>query len=515
MPLRPLLTGKVVSAAVYASVLGGALLFPAFSTSARADIYHAVAPGDTLAGIAARYHVETDQLRLANNLKETGGDAALGSMLLRVPGVDEKKFGAAALSNLAAAPGAPASKIENAGFGGSVFPASQPATGTIGKSVVETIREGDSWELIADRYQKAGHDVSVESLKRKNNFAALPAPGATVLVPLGQVTFGTPYAASFAPQISPAATNFPRPTITASAASAPRALDGGAFVSGEIDLPMASEAPSEAPVYQAPNTPKPVVRGNLASRGGFGPLTRNTLGGGVRVMGEGEEAAAPPASRSRFSSATASIAHVAQVASNGARIRRLPQSSAVTLYKCPVGTQLAVLKQSGEWSAVLMSDRSTGWVPAKYLRVTSQTVDVSSQIITTGSPGGAVAYNGYTGENPFVSQALAWLGTPYRYGGTSRRGIDCSSLVQHAFAANGYRLPRTAAQQAMIGSGVEPANLQAGDRLYFSASGSRVDHTGLYMGNGLFVHASGSGRQVMVSNLFEPRNWNIFVGARR
>jgi cell wall-associated NlpC family hydrolase len=60
-----------------------------------------------------------------------------------------------------------------------------------------------------------------------------------------------------------------------------------------------------------------------------------------------------------------------------------------------------------------------------------------------------------------------------------------------------------------------PAQLRAGDRLYFSASGSRVDHTGLYMGDGLFVHASGSGRQVMVSNLFTPRNWNIFVGARR
>ena len=162
-----------------------------------------------------------------------------------------------------------------------------------------------------------------------------------------------------------------------------------------------------------------------------------------------------------------------------------------------------------------MSDRSTGWVPTKYLQTTSQTVDVSSQIVTSQGAGGSASYKGYNGENPMVSQALKWLGTRYRYGGTTRNGIDCSALVQNSFKACGYNLPRTAAQQATVGSAVEPAQLRSGDRLYFSASGTRIDHTGLYMGNGLFVHASGSGRQVMVSNLYEPRNWNIFVGARR
>jgi cell wall-associated NlpC family hydrolase len=170
-----------------------------------------------------------------------------------------------------------------------------------------------------------------------------------------------------------------------------------------------------------------------------------------------------------------------------------------------------------------MSDRSTGWVPTRYLRFTGSEVDISAQLAARSAALSNPNYNRFTGDSsgnyssnvPAVSYALGWLGTPYRYGGTSRRGIDCSSLVQQAFGAAGRRLPRTAAQQATVGQPVDPSNLQAGDRLYFSASGTRIDHTGLYIGNGQFVHASGRGRGVIVSNLADPHQWNIFVGARR
>jgi cell wall-associated NlpC family hydrolase len=182
---------------------------------------------------------------------------------------------------------------------------------------------------------------------------------------------------------------------------------------------------------------------------------------------------------------------------------------------------MAVTQQNGTWSAVLMSDRSTGWVPTKYLRFTGASVDISSQVLMNAAAArsrstSGLAINGnWNSDHPMVAQALTWLGTRYVYGGTGRNGIDCSALVQTAFRANGVRLPRTAAQQARVGMPVDAQNLQPGDRLYFSASGRRIDHTGLYMGNGLFVHASGSGRGVIVSRLSDSRNWNIFVGARR
>jgi cell wall-associated NlpC family hydrolase len=497
------------------SALCGALLFPLtlLSPPAHADVYHAVAAGDTLSSVAAKYHVSVDTLRTANGLKDISENSALGAMLLKVPGVEDQKVPLALPANY----GTPDTAQ---GFGGSSFERTAMAsgTGTIAKSVPETVRPGDTWESIAARYQASGHDVTVDSLRRRNNYAEVPAAGQTVMVPLGQVAYSLP-----APKYAP------RTSVTASAQTAPppsepdpnetRVLAGGVVASGEMDLPFAQVGTTGTPVYRAPNNIRTVVpnRGTLGARGGYGEMARAAVGGEVRVLNQTEEAKAPPAPAPRAASAKPQyIAQVARVVSTGAQIRRLPQTSAVSLFRCAAGTQVAVLKEQNGWSAILMSDRSTGWLPSKYLKGTGQTVDVSTQIVTNPGPGGKVNYGSAAGsENPMVSQALRWLGTPYRYGGTSRRGIDCSSLVQQSFAACGYRLPRTAAQQATIGSAVDPSNLQAGDRLYFSASGTRIDHTGLYMGNGLFVHASGSGRQVMVSNLFEPRNWNIFVGARR
>ena len=540
------------------SVLCGALLFPlTFSTLiARADVYHAVAAGDTLSSVARKYHVQLDVLRAANNLKDTAEAAPLGAMLLRVPGVNEPQTSTSALQGLpiATAVGldsarmAPTDSGISSTFGASTYtPANYGSrnysagsgnasnVGVLGKAMVETVRQGDTWEVVAARYQAAGHDVTAETLRRRNNYTDLPAPGGTIIVPLAQAPISVPAgsaATAYTPRTSfssvaqtapPAADgatyNAGSGSITSNGiTSTMRTLDGGVVASGEVEMPFAHEALGGEPVYQAPNSAKAVSRGNLGSRGGFGVLTRGGAGAGdVRILTPNEEATAPPAPQGRATSQTSTLAHVAQVASVGARIRRLPEASAATLYNCAVGTQLAILKENNGWSAILMSDRSVGWVPSRYLHQTSQTVDVSTQIVANPGPGGQVTgfARSYAGENPMVAQALAWLGTPYHYGGTGRRGIDCSSLVQHAFAACGYSLPRTAAQQASVGSPVDPANLHSGDRLYFSASGSRIDHTGLYMGNGLFVHASGSGRQVMVSNLFEPRNWNIFVGARR
>jgi cell wall-associated NlpC family hydrolase len=263
----------------------------------------------------------------------------------------------------------------------------------------------------------------------------------------------------------------------------------------------------------------------LASRGYFPSPELD----GARVLGRNEDA--PVVSNSPRSRMAASniagrvqnspLARVAMVAQRGARIRRLPESSAATLYQCTTGTELAVTQQNGTWSAVLMSDRSTGWVPTRYLRFTGASVDISSQVLTNAAAARSRGTNGlalkgnWNSDHPMVAHALSWLGTRYVYGGTGRNGIDCSALVQTSFRANGIRLPRTAAQQARVGMPVDAQNLQPGDRLYFSASGRRIDHTGLYMGNGLFVHASGSGRGVIVSRLTDSRNWNIFVGARR
>ncbi len=498
----------------------------------RADVYHAVAQGETLASVAAKYRVSAGDLRLANGLK--GQDnSALPAMLLRVPGVQEGS--APMLANMTQS-ATPAKAQTSTNFGSSSLGgAATTGTGFIARTMSETVRAGDSWDSIATRYNAAGYEVSAASLRNRNNGVALVA-GTTVVVPLDKTNYAAPATTAATPGAAQriATTSRAFPTIATVAQktpsiitpnAAPRSLGDGVYASGEANLPVARDAtPTQAPVFGA-GSRGAAARGNLASRGGYGQLARTAIGGGVQILTPGQDAPAPQrgiagdvaGATSQPVVTGAGLARVADVALAGATIRRIPEPSAAMLFKCPQGSQLAVLSSKGAWSAVLMSDHSTGWVPTKYLRMTDQTVDVTQQLRPTQGPGGSAVYNvgQYSTRSKTVAQALRWLGTRYVYGGTGRRGIDCSAMIQNSFASCGIKLPRTAATQAKVGTPVAPENLQPGDRLYFSASGTRIDHTGLYMGDGLFVHASGSGRKVMVSKLFQGRNWNIFVGARR
>ena len=105
-----------------------------------------------------------------------------------------------------------------------------------------------------------------------------------------------------------------------------------------------------------------------------------------------------------------------------------------------------------------------------------------------------------------LSEAESYLGTPYRFGGTSRSGIDCSAFVLSVFgAAAGMDLPRVAAQQSQEGDSVEKTELQKGDLVFFSHRGSRISHVGIVEdvtpeGEVKFIHAATS-KGVMVSSL--------------
>jgi cell wall-associated NlpC family hydrolase len=96
--------------------------------------------------------------------------------------------------------------------------------------------------------------------------------------------------------------------------------------------------------------------------------------------------------------------------------------------------------------------------------------------------------------------ALQQVGAPYRYGGASPDGFDCSGLVQYAYRQAGRSLPRTTGQLWDFTVPVKRANLQPGDLLFFSISG-RMQHVGLYLGDNRFVHAPKSGRTVSVASL--------------
>lgn len=111
-----------------------------------------------------------------------------------------------------------------------------------------------------------------------------------------------------------------------------------------------------------------------------------------------------------------------------------------------------------------------------------------------------------------LEEAKTYLGVPYRYGGTTRRGIDCSAFVLSVFgAATGVSLPRVAASQAQEGEKIAKEDLQKGDLIFFS-KGSRISHVGIVEevtpeGDIKFIHAATS-KGVMITTLNDSTYWN-------
>lgn len=135
--------------------------------------------------------------------------------------------------------------------------------------------------------------------------------------------------------------------------------------------------------------------------------------------------------------------------------------------------------------------------------------------------GSAVADAGTSAVEGVVQVALDAMGTPYRWGGSSANGYDCSGLVHFAYGQQGVVLPRRSIDQARAGSEVPRAldSLRPGDILTFgSGRGDAVTHVGLYVGEGRFIHSGSTGVQVSRLSEADPYGawWHSrWVGARR
>ncbi len=103
-------------------------------------------------------------------------------------------------------------------------------------------------------------------------------------------------------------------------------------------------------------------------------------------------------------------------------------------------------------------------------------------------------------KSRLLSQYKEWKGAPYRYGGTSRDGVDCSAFVQNTFYSQlGYKLPRTTHSQIKVGFKIAKPDLKVGDIVFFN-TGSNSLHNGIYIGKSEFIHASSS-KGVTISSL--------------
>jgi hypothetical protein len=131
------------------------------------------------------------------------------------------------------------------------------------------------------------------------------------------------------------------------------------------------------------------------------------------------------------------------------------------------------------------------------------------------TPASASTLAGTPAPSVVASVVRTFIGWPYRLGGDSAHGLDCSALVQRAFRIVGVKLPRTALRQFLQGCAVAREELTAGDLVFFRGARRfrRIGHVGIYIGQGHFVHASRHG--VAIASL-EGAHWaRRFAGARR
>lgn len=113
-----------------------------------------------------------------------------------------------------------------------------------------------------------------------------------------------------------------------------------------------------------------------------------------------------------------------------------------------------------------------------------------------------------------VERAKTAIGTPYVRGGTSMSGFDCSGFVQWAYKSVGVKLPRTAREQSVQGTPIDFDEMEAGDIVAFRHP-RRGYHTGIYVGDGKFIHSPRRGKTVEITSLSDPYFSSTFLGARR
>jgi len=131
----------------------------------------------------------------------------------------------------------------------------------------------------------------------------------------------------------------------------------------------------------------------------------------------------------------------------------------------------------------------------------------------TGAPVATKAEESIKDRLLRVAQRM--LAVPYRFGGTTLWGIDCSGFVQKTFAFLNLDLPRTAREQYKEGVTVAKSDLSPGDLVFFRTYAKYASHVGIYLGDNRFVHASSRDRKVTIDSLDEPYYTKHYLGAKR
>ena len=247
--------------------------------------------------------------------------------------------------------------------------------------------------------------------------------------------------------------------------------------------------------------------------------------GALLVVPAAETTASPPAPAP---APLAVSARLGRMMASSTDVYRLPDPRSQWVGRVKQDEKVAIVSQWQGWFAIVMGDGSQAYVPQVHVEVLPfQVQTVLAQPPAPEPPaalpvppadsatlGGLLPDAGSALARAVIEEAFRYQGTRYVWGGNSTSGIDCSGLVKNCFATQGIQLPRRASEQARIGQEVPLTELQPGDRLYFSVK-HRNDHTGIYLGNGYFIHAGRGRGNVGVDHLSQRLYQTNLTSARR
>ncbi len=202
------------------------------------------------------------------------------------------------------------------------------------------------------------------------------------------------------------------------------------------------------------------------------------------------------------------------------------QSNLVTSIKR--GDKVTYYETVGEWARIITWTDKKGYVLAKYLVDSANKVD--KVVVQQPKPKEIVVASRGNEEKPeevvapspeaesladeIIAYAKTWLGVPYRWAGNSRNGTDCSGLTYYVFKNFGINVPRSSSAYSGIGTKISRSDIKKGDILMWDTNrNGTIGHVGIYIGDGMFIHASSSKGKVVTRSLASYSE--KYMGARR
>lgn len=476
-------------------VLGACLLV--VGNAVAQDKTYTVKEGDTLSEIAGKFGVKTKAILSANQL--ASADKLKLGLKLRIPKPTGKT----------------STVTDKSAYGANAY----------------TVREGDNDVVIAKRLGVTPKELRVANLGTK--WTSLH-PGQVLKVPGGKGWFSNLAHRSGGTTAAPtkvAAKQEAKPAKKATVVAKTYKVQDG-----DNDWIIAKKLGTKPSILKNLN---PDVKWSALQIGTVIRIPGTTT---TTVASNSKGAPAKKILRSRY----------AVITGDGVTLRREPGLHAEVVTRVDRGTQVKVLDRDGSWYKARFPRGTEAWVRGDFLAAAAAPVVASNErsekkskksskrtvVAKNEAPlrsssrysrarrdsRGPARYTRADGKvvnvdadgNPIIERAKGMLGVRYSYGSSSRSATDCSGLTSQVYRAQGISLPRTAREQSGRGQAVSKGSLKPGDLVFFKTNrGTRINHVGIYAGNGKFIHASSGGGRVMVSSLNEGYYQRRFAGARR